>query len=168
MLQNEGPNQAEAFEAQVRAHVNVWEIALRRISLLALGLVVGIALGSFYYAMQTPIYQSNAQVLVIKKQPNAFPLTGADPRMSYYEDYLSTHLVLIKSPLIIGRAAKKLQSQGLKSYAGLGDPTSAIIRSLAVSREFEKAAVSSNILNLSFHGVAADECATILNAVIDR
>src|SRR5438067_3610118 len=136
MTENHEQLEAETSEHHGAAYVNFWEIALRRKSLIALGVVTGIVLGLLYYSMRIPIYRSEAQVLLIKKRPDSHPLTGGDPRLGTYEDYLATHQILIRSPLIIGRAAKKLQ--GLTSFGGSPDPTFAIIGSLNVTRETPK------------------------------
>src|SRR5207248_10629071 len=112
-----------------RTYVNFGQIALRRMPLVALGLVVGVVLGSLYYAMWPPTYRSDAQVLLIKKQPDAFPITGTDRvGLPYREDYLSTHQVIIKSPLIVGRAIEKRELYKLDSLRSLADPIKAIIR----------------------------------------
>ena len=108
MAQNLEPIEVDLLEPQARAHSDFWGIALRRKSLVALGLVVGLVLGALYYAMRPPVYKSDAQVLVIKKRPDSSPITGSDyARTGSYEDYLSTHQVIMKSPLIIGHAVEK-------------------------------------------------------------
>jgi polysaccharide biosynthesis transport protein len=145
---------------------NLLWIAWSRKSLIVLGIVVGVVLGSLYYVQRKPIYQSTAQVLVVKKRPDATPILGEDARMGYYEDYLSTHSVLIKSPVIVGRAVKKHNLQDLQTFAGVGDPTGNILSHLTVSRD-TKEGVSNNILMLSFRGGVPDECAKVLNAIID-
>src|SRR5437870_10073009 len=136
MTQHGEQIEVDVLEQQVRMHSDFWGVALRRKSLIALGLVAGLVLGALYYAMRTPAYKSDAQVLVIKKRPEAFSLTGSDyARAAYYEDYLSTHQVIMKSPLILGRALEKRQLLGLNSFAGMADPIRALTRSLTVNRE---------------------------------
>src|SRR6266852_8112350 len=168
MAQHLEQTDVDLLEPQARAYSDFWGIALRRKSLLALGLVVGLVLGSLYYAMRTAVYKSEAQVLVIKKRPDAFPITGSEyARTAAYEDYLSTHQVIIKSPLILGHAVEKRQLQWLNSFAAATDPIRAITRSLTVNREFKESAESSNILNLSFRCKNASECSIVLKAIID-
>src|SRR5262245_4072193 len=111
--------------------LSIIQILWRRKSLILLGLVSGLIVGALYFARATPIYQSVGQLMVIKKG-NPLPPTGADPRQQYYEDYLSTHQVLIRSPLIVQRAVKKQQLGSLKMFGGHGDPTAEIIASLAI------------------------------------
>jgi capsular exopolysaccharide synthesis family protein len=143
----------------------IWQ----RKSLVLLGLVVGLVLAGFYCANATPVYQSTAQVLVVKKRSDAVQIAGGDPRMSFYDDYVSTHLVLIRSPLVVGRAVKKRELRKLRSFAGQGDPTGIIIGSLTAGRDSKKdsSAMPNNIINLSYQGPIAGECKVILNAVID-
>src|SRR5437588_5713109 len=82
------------------------QVAWERKALVALGLTAGVVVSALYYARSVPVYQASAQVLVIKKRPDALPIPGSDPRLSYLDDYLSTHLRLIASPLIIEKAAQ--------------------------------------------------------------
>jgi capsular exopolysaccharide synthesis family protein len=168
MDQNLEQLEAEAF--QVQGHFNLLAIAWRHKSLVALGLVVGLVLGTLSYARRSPVYRSDAQILVVKKRPDVLPALGGDTSYSYYEDYLATHQVLIKSPLIAGRSVKKPGIAGLESLVGATDPASLIIGSLVVSRDAAKDAsgmASSNILGLSLRWTVPDDSAIILGAVID-
>lgn len=145
--------------------VNILQVVWRRKSLILLGGVVGLIIGALYLARATPVYQSGGQLMVIR-QSNP-PLLGAsDPRNYYYEDYLATHQVLIRSPLIIQKAVKKHQLASLKMFGG-ADPTGDIIGSLGIIRDNSSQYGSSNILNLIYKGQVPEDCGTVLNAVID-
>ncbi len=142
--------------------INILQVVWRRKSLILLGGVVGLIIGSLYLSRSVPIYQSGGQLMVIKKSNP--PLLGAnDPRNYYYEDYLATHTILLRSPLIIQKAVKKNQLSSLKMFGG-SDPTGEIIGSLGITRDNYG---SSNILNLSYRGQVPEDCGTVLNAVID-
>jgi capsular exopolysaccharide synthesis family protein len=146
---------------------NILQIAWERKALVLLGLVVGAGLGVLVYTQRTPVYRSSAQVLVVKKQANAVPITGGDPRWPYVDDYVSAHLILIRSPLIVNRAVEKHQLGALKSFAG-GDPAGAIAASLTVTRENKESYLSSaNVINLAYQGPVADDSRVVLDAVID-
>src|SRR5262249_24122137 len=146
----------------------LWQIAWQRKSLIALGVVASLVLGALYYAQRQPVYQTNAQVLVIKKRPDALPAAGSNAQMAYFEDYVSTHVALMKSPLIVERAVEKSGLKNLRSLAGEGEAVQAILPSLSVARARDTtAAGGSNILNLSFRATANDECARVLNAIIE-
>jgi capsular exopolysaccharide synthesis family protein len=139
-------------------------IAWKRKHLVLFGVVMTLALGAFYYAQQRPVYRATAQVMVIKKYPDTLPVPGMETQRMAYEDYVSAHLVLIQSPLIVGRAVKANNLGGLKSFGGQTDPTGQIIGSLSLTREGE--GTTSGILNLAYRGPVAEDCGTILNAVI--
>src|SRR4051794_24402632 len=94
------PHAETGDEFRAAAGPGIWEMAWRHKALLALGLVVGLALGSLYYARAERVYQSATKILVVKKRQDALPLPGMDPRLAQAEDYVSTHLVLIRSPLV--------------------------------------------------------------------
>jgi capsular exopolysaccharide synthesis family protein len=136
----------------------------RHKSLLALGIVLGLVGGALYYARLEPVYQSSAQVLVVKKRPDALPMPGIDARLSYFEDYLGTHQVLIRSPLIVSEAVKKGNLRQLPSFAGT-DPTGAIIGALTITRDTKEGG-ATNILILSYRGRNPEDCGVVLSAVI--
>ena len=169
MGQNLEQFDTEAVAAPPPAHYSLLNMVWRRKSLILLGLVVGVVWGALDYAQRLPVFKVDAQILVVKKRPDILPAVSGDVSFSYYEDYLATHQILIRSLLITGRAAKKPGIAELKSLAGAGDPASRIIGSLTVNRELAKDAsgMAPNILNLSFRGQARDECTIVLNAVID-
>jgi capsular exopolysaccharide synthesis family protein len=151
----------------VRSGTNFLALFWRRKALLATGLVVGLVLGGLYYSQQKPVYQAAAQVLVVKKRPDTLPLPGNDGGYAYWEDYLATHLKLIKSPLILSRAARRKELQGLASFAGQSNLTGAIQGGLQVNRDKESSGGTSNILDISFRGPVAEDCPVVVNAVIE-
>jgi polysaccharide biosynthesis transport protein len=142
----------------------IWQHKL----LVAFGATVGLVLGALVYVQRAPVYQTSAQVLVVKKRSDALPITGGDPRLSFVEDYVATHMVVIKSQVVVEQAVKKRNLQALPSFAGGGDPTGAIIAGLATARDTkDSAGAPNNIINLSYRGPISEDCGTILNAVID-
>ncbi len=143
---------------------NPLQIAWQRKPLVLLGLLVGVAGAFLVNAQRPPVYQSAAQVLVVKKRSDVLPIAGGDPRAGYYEDFLSTHLTLIRSPLVVEKAVRKRDLGALESFAG-ADPVAAVAAGLVVARDTKDGA--SNIINLTFRGPRADDCGAVLNAVID-
>lgn len=147
---------------------NLFRIAWQRKALLLLGVILGFVLGSLYYAQRQPLYQSVAQVLVVKKRPDVLPIPGEDARSAYYEDYLSTHLVLLRSRDLIRNAVKDHNLGALPSLAGSGDPTGIIIGSLGAARDSRdpNSGTFTNLINLSYRGSNPEDCGKILEAVI--
>lgn len=163
--------QASPFEA-VDEHRSssspaIWLVAWRGKWLLVLGLVVGLVLGALYFVQLTPVYQSTIKILVVKKQPEALPLPeGTDSRFSYMENYLATHQVLIRSPVIVTAAVQKGNLKTLSSLAGSEDVTGDIIRALNATREATEGG-ATNILNLSFRSHVPGDCPKVLEAVVE-
>lgn len=154
----------EIAPSQDQRPFHVLFIFWKRKVLVALGLVMGLTIGALYYVQLSPVYQATAQILVIRKTKSPLPSSETDPRHSYYDDYLATHQVLIKSPLIVQKAVDKHQLHALDLFQGQTDATASIVRSLAAARE---SGTSNNLLALSFRGGKPEDCVRVLNAVID-
>jgi capsular exopolysaccharide synthesis family protein len=142
-------------------------VAWRRKTALALGMLLGLALGTLYELQCPPVYRSEAQVLVTKKRPEAVTADGRN--MSPIEDYATTHRILMQSPVIIERAIPLGKLDSLESFAGIqGDLTEAIGKKLTVTNVSKDTGGTANcVLQLSFRGTVADECSTVVNAVLD-
>lgn len=130
------------------------QIALRHKLLVALGVVVAVIIGAFYYARATPIYQSSAEILIINTRPE----TVAGGSVSYFSDYMSMHQALIISPAIVNRASERADVVGLN--------TKSIHRGLSVGAG-AKGQNANNILTLSFQGEMPEECPLIVSAVLE-
>jgi succinoglycan biosynthesis transport protein ExoP len=147
---------------------NPLQIAWQRKPLVALGVLAGVAVAAIFASQKAPIYQSTAQVLVVKKHADAaLPMPGGgNPSVGYYDDYVSTHLALIRSQVVIDKAVKKRDLGSLPSLSGRGNPTPAIIAALAAARDTKESG-ATNIVNLSYRGPVAEDCRVILNAVVE-
>ncbi len=145
-------------------------ILWQRKALIILGLVLGLGGGFLFYWQRQPVYQATALVLVIKKTSQ--PLSGpggpaVNPHLQYFEDYMPTHVVIMRSPMIIDRAIKKKDLTALKTFEDAPDPVGLILNGLAVSRDSKEVTGANNILFMSFRGPVADECGKILTAIIE-
>jgi uncharacterized protein involved in exopolysaccharide biosynthesis len=124
-----------------------------------------LGLGAIVYSLLPRVYQSTAQVLVVKKRPDA--VTGVDTRPLATEDYVATQQELMKSSVVIEQA---IQDHGLASLETFGQHprkklTEVIRRALVISRS-KGPAGQNNVLNLSFRGQVPQECSTVLAAVL--
>lgn len=144
---------------------NLLDIAWRRKSLIALGIVVGMVVGVLYYAQAKPIYQSRAQVLLVKKRPDS--VTGIDTRQTGIEDLVATHQTIIKSPFIIKRAMRRSSLAELPCFVGDDDPPETIFKGMSATRNKTVGVNTSNVLDLAFRTTSAEDSTKILNAVIE-
>ena len=76
----------------------------RHKGLVLFGLALGVGLGLFYYVKTPPVFESNAKILITKK--NSDVLAGADFRTANREDEVANQISMIKSPLIAREAAE--------------------------------------------------------------
>jgi capsular exopolysaccharide synthesis family protein len=144
------------------------QVAWRRKTLIFLCTVIVLGLAVAYYIRSVPVYQSSAQVLVVQKRPGA--VTGVETRELALEDYVATHQVLIRSPVVIERACKKRDLASLKSLALTGngeDLSERISKALTVTRGKGPTGAADNVLSLTFRGTDAQECAKVLAAIIE-
>ena len=145
------------------------QVFWQRKAFVLLGAFVGLALGFLYHMQRPAVYQSSCQILVIRKRAEAMPLAaGTDPRTGVVEDYMATHLVLLRSPLILERAVKKRDLGSLKTFENVGDPVGAILGGLTVARDTkETAGAPNNILQLTYRGPVAEDCGKVLTAIVE-
>ena len=147
------------------ASLGILEIAWRRKSLVGLGVLTCLIGAALFYVASTPIYQSKAQVLVVKARPDA--VTGLDTRHLVIEDYVATTKPIIESPLILDRAIKMRNLDDFESFAGKEDPLDFLSKSLTVARNKSAGSNASNVLDLSFRGIRASEAPQVLAAIIE-
>jgi polysaccharide biosynthesis transport protein len=142
-------------------------VAWQRRSLVILGILVGLVGGALFYLQRTPVYQSSAQVLVMKNTPGMTALPGVEGRVAVVEDFLSTHSTILRSEEIQRRAAAFLKDDPPPGLAADTDFATLIATGLNVIRDKEAATGnSSNILNLTFRCSAPEACPLVMKAVI--
>jgi capsular exopolysaccharide synthesis family protein len=163
-------NDDDINPASAQLSRTVLQVLWRRKLLVVIGAAAGLALAGLLYTQQQAVFQSSAQILVIKKSREpVLPLSGSNPGAVYVEDYVSTHLVVLRSPVLIDRAVKKRDLGKLKSFEERGDPVALIAAGLVVSRDNSKDTSSgpSNIVNMSFRGPVSEDCPRVLQALIE-
>lgn len=166
----ERPNDNRRVEPEAAGpRINLWHVILRYKWTLVAATVVSGGLGYLYYLKQTPIYVSSAQVLVTNTKRTSLPMEGIDATLGY-EDNLATHSLLIRSPLLVEKAIKEHNLDSLRSLAGASNPAQVIIRGISVGRADGGAGAdtSADVLELRFTGTHPQDCAKVLDAVIEN
>src|SRR5438552_8596229 len=145
------------FSPETGASPNQWLwIAWQRWPWIIVGLTIGLTGGAFYLHQSKPVYRSTAQVFVIRKHPEVLTTVMGQDAHQPLEDYLSSHLVLIKIPANIQHTLEKAELQSLPSLAGIANPANVVIGSLHVTRDTDSVGNYTNILNLSYQGPVAN------------
>ena len=156
------PRQIE-FSGPPEPEENAWSsfgFVWRRLWLVVLAVIVSLGLGYLYYLKQPPVFQSSAQMLIVKRKP-AMPLGGV-PQEAGYDD--TTHETLLRSSLVIRQAVEKHRLQELSTLRGSSNPVGQIIAGLKVEGI---AGDSGDIIKFSYSSASSDDCPAVLNALID-
>ncbi len=162
-----------------RTATSIISVIWQRKSLVILGLVIGLVIGSLFYAQRQPIYESRASVHVVNKSVNPGGSTSSrSVTTTFVDDYMSTQKQIMGSEIIAELAAKKdkikkkLTEDGFRSFPDARKPDDLIqgIRtSLIVSRDMRESggAGGNNILLLQFRSTDREECKLILEMMIE-
>jgi succinoglycan biosynthesis transport protein ExoP len=144
---------------------------LRRWPWLLLGLAAGLVLGLLYHMQRPPVYQSTAQLLVIKNRPELTTTGAADARVQFVEDYVATQVLYLKSERILELAAKRLDNYKPFQVAppeSEGERVSYLMGRFNVAREKEPGSnTMSNIVQLTFKASHPADSPKYLRAVIE-
>ncbi|MCA9140267.1 MAG: polysaccharide biosynthesis tyrosine autokinase [Planctomycetales bacterium] len=150
--------------------IDLLELFWRRRGWIIWFAVVFVALGAVYCSLAITMYESTADVLVVRKRPQA--VTGDIHYESGFEDYLATHLAVIASPLIVERAISASNLASLECFADLEDPdedlVDVIISDLEVeggSRDLGESADS--IMTLAYRCSVPEDCPIVVRALLD-
>ncbi len=131
--------------------------------LIAACMAGGIGLGILAYTRTAPTYQSTADVLIENQQTTTF---SAEVAMGFSpnEKSIDTHVLVIRSPLIIKKALAKLD---LQKYPGLRrskKPVESVRRQLEVAKEGDW----SSVMTMTYTSGDAKECEDVLAAIVEE
>jgi succinoglycan biosynthesis transport protein ExoP len=152
----------------VQGSISLLQVAWKRKPLIALGAVLGLLVGWVYFLQRPAVYESSAQIKVERTFASG-PVQGFEGSMVMYEDYLATQMQLIQSQRIIKAAVKAGKLNELPSFAGQDEAATAssIRGSFNITRIMQQTtATPTNFLTLSFRGPNSEDCATVLNQII--
>ncbi|NQT17459.1 MAG: polysaccharide biosynthesis tyrosine autokinase [Planctomycetes bacterium] len=144
--------------------LNVFHVFWAHKAIAVCVLAIALGLGYLYNARATRVYKSSASVLLIKREVD-LPVATAGQQVNY-EDQLSTHMLLICSPLIVEKAVEEHALASLSSLNDAGNPVAAIIGGLKAERGGGRQTPDPNVFNLSYEGLEPAECADILKALV--
>jgi capsular exopolysaccharide synthesis family protein len=162
---------AQAAPVQVAEPPNLFLGVLRRWPWLLLGLSAGLVLGLLYHMQRAPVYQSSAQLNVVKNRPELVAGGAGDARVQYLEDYVAPQVIVLSSETILKLAAEKhLDQEGPYRVPPPASPTERVAflkARFVVTREKEPGSnIPSNVLLLTFKAADPSDAPKYLRAII--
>ncbi|HVL11096.1 MAG TPA: polysaccharide biosynthesis tyrosine autokinase, partial [Gemmata sp.] len=150
---------------------NLFLGVLRRWPWLVLGLSAGLVLGLLYHMQRPPVYQSSAELNVVKNRPELIAGGASDARLQYVEDYIAGQVILLKADTILRLAAeKRIDEQGpyqVEPPEGIPERVAFLKARFDVVREKEPGSnVSTNVLLLTFKASHPADAPKYLRAII--
>ncbi len=157
--------------------VDLFDAVFRHKWIIALCVAVSLGLGYLYYSSATPIYQSSAKVVIIKKQSQV--PDGAIQTYRETDDYVSgTHLAtqmeiirgrkVIKQAIDDGRLDVKCLSLREPAREGPEVLTSHILGNLSIDKGGKgRDGRDANTLTVKYAGPNPEDCAEIVNQVVE-
>jgi polysaccharide biosynthesis transport protein len=140
-------------------------IGWRKKRWVVFGLIAGIGVGVACGLFLPRVYQSSAQIAILKKRPDS--VTGVDTRLLAADDYLAPPQEMLKSSLIIDQAIRAKELASLSFFENQEqDLTEKIRNSLTVTPN-KGTPGQSVVFKLSYRGADRDGCQTVLAAILD-
>ncbi len=143
---------------------------LRRWPWLLLGLLLGLIVGTLYHVQRRPVYQSTAQLMVLKNRPELVAGGAGDVRVQFVEDYVAGQVILLRSERILKRAAEKhlpRHNFEMPPPESVPQRVGFLASNFQITREKEPGSnVGSNVLALSFKAPHPLDAPKYLQAII--
>lgn len=136
------------------------QILWRRQLILLLSIVVCVVTAIIYITQATPIYASSSRISIDNQV--ARPLQDLIATGGTSGNYLSTQCEIIASSPIVNDAIAKARLNELPSLVNVKDPTSVVRGGLTAS-----VGRMSDIIQVSYESSYAQDCATVVNAVVN-
>ncbi len=156
----EAPRQPSRVTAAEVASRGILQILWRRQLIMFLCVVVCVVTAIVYITQATPIFQSQSRIVIDNNTPMIMQnyMTGANTS----GNYLSTQCDVITSSPIVATAVTNLGTTQMPSLANVDNPVNAIRGALTafVGR-------TSDIITISFESPYPNDCAAVVNAVVD-
>lgn len=139
---------------------DLWGVIQRHPGLVAASLLITLVLGLLYYLKAPRTYESTADILIVTKRAPGLSSTSDDDR-PVYEKTMETHALMVRSPLVVGRAAQDFGLLKLATLADEDDPVKAIINELIVGLKDE----NSSVLSVAYRSRNDEDCYKVVHAI---
>lgn len=170
----DSPNLQETPNEPLRnsSSIDILQVLQRRWAVVLSILSISFGGGVAYWYLTPPTYESQAQLLIMRKDPRLATAGVQNSRESggISEEVLATHMQILQSRRMVGTALREAGMDQIPSIQmNLADdetPTEYVIDRLDVTRGGTGQAKSADILNISFRLGTAVDAQKIVSAII--
>lgn len=153
-----------------RSSIDVVAICRHRKWTIVFFTAIATGLGYLYFTKAEPIYETSAQVLIIKRRGESnSPISLLQGELGY-EDSMTTHAQVIKSPEIVREAVADpdFNLPALKSFEGIPRESipSVIIQDLVTGRAGGREAPDSQVLQVNYRSKIPLDAQMVVKAVL--
>ena len=165
---NQPETQTFAAPPQEMPSFDYFGMLWRRKWLLLLGAMVGVGLGYLYYTKQPPVYQSSAELQITNPAAKKnMPVQG----LEFQANPLADEIRVIRSELVLTKAAELGELTKLKSFAGLGKEQIAAVLSnssaLKIAPTNGKMAWGSTVVTVAYSCGDPKDARNVVQAVVE-
>ncbi|MEZ6097940.1 MAG: polysaccharide biosynthesis tyrosine autokinase [Pirellulaceae bacterium] len=141
---------------------DVWAILERHIFLVLFVLLISLLMGVLYFLKAPATYESSSRILIENKRKVAVSgeMNGEQPT---FEKTIETHAMIIRSPMIVDLALKRVGLSNLPSLADVEKPVEFVERGITI----DVAGDDTTILEVRYAGSRPDDCRKIVTALVD-
>ena len=172
VVTNEFAQPAEAERSD--AAIDVLEVLRRRWPIVVSVATICCGLAVAYWYVTPPTYESEAQILIMKKDPGLASTGTQNNRESSQmsEDILSTHMQIFQGKRNVAMALRDNDLENLPSIQeNLGDdetPVDYVIDHLDVTRGGTGQAKTAHVLNVAYRNESAADSQRVVEALVAR
>jgi len=141
------------------------EVVRRNWPIVAISTAACLTLAAIYLAGARREYQATAKLLVLQQGGRPLNVPNGDPGRASEgaDDYMPTHAMIVRSPLVVSRAIEAVGAANTPSLAGTKrGPVREAIERLTISRPDR----SAKVLGLAYRAWSRDEAVAALAAII--
>ncbi|MBL9094266.1 MAG: hypothetical protein JNL96_23805, partial [Planctomycetaceae bacterium] len=163
-------NNAHQYATGERSSLDIVAICRHRKWTILFFTALATGLGWLYFIKAEPIYETSAQVLIIKREGETSSPVSLLQADIGYEDSMTTHAQVIKSPKIVRRAVADpdFKLPQLATFQGIPPENlhSVIIQDLSAGRAGGREAPDSQVLQVNYRSKSQHDAKVVVKAVL--
>ncbi|TWU55208.1 polysaccharide biosynthesis tyrosine autokinase [Rubripirellula reticaptiva] len=147
-------------------HLDYAKVAWNARYLLALGTLIGLAVGYFHFTRQPAMYRSAAQVQIVESLARNLPVDGLDTGLKGRN--LGDEAIVMRSEQILRRAAELGELSTAPEFAGMApEQIAAAIGDASLSIGSAGSSIGSSVFQIQFNSTSPSTSQRVVQAVTD-